>query len=161
MAALALPQFFGVGGPLWGGGAQVLVLLSAAFQTLWRSIATPRRLARLRVERDHARAAEARASELAGRDPLTNLHNRRGFIERTTPLLGDRRPADAPAALLLIDVDRFKAVNDAFGHEAGDIVLCKIAQRLQRWESPSCAVARLGGEEFALAIVGKIGRAHV
>src|SRR3546814_7524501 len=60
-----------------------------------------------------------------------------------------------------MDVDRFKAVNDAFWHEAGDIVLCKIAQRLQRWESPSCAVARLGGEEFALAIVGIDGFALI
>src|SRR3546814_5627739 len=132
MAALGLTQVVEVGGAVGGGVAQVLVLFAAALQTLWLSIATTRRLARLRVERDHARAAEARASELAGRDPLTNLHNRRGFIERTTPLLGDRRPADAPAALLLIDVDRFKAVDDAFGHEAGDIVICTNAQAHQQ-----------------------------
>jgi diguanylate cyclase (GGDEF)-like protein len=153
MAALALTQIVDVGAALWGGGAQLLVLFAAALQTLWLSIATTRRLARLRIERDRARAAEAQASELAGRDPLTGLRNRRGFIDRIAPLL-DNRPADIPVALLLIDLDRFKAINDAHGHEAGDLVLSAIARRLERWESASCAVARLGGEEFALLIAG-------
>ncbi|HVI97918.1 MAG TPA: diguanylate cyclase [Sphingomonas sp.] len=154
MAALGLTQVVDVGSALWGGGAQLLVLFAAALQTLWLAVATTRRFSRLRVERDHARAAEARASELAGRDPLTDLYNRRGFKDRLGALLGEMRPVEAPVALLLIDVDRFKAINDAFGHEAGDVVLCRIAQRLLRWEGNSCAVARLGGEEFALAIVG-------
>ncbi len=153
MAALALTELFDIGGMLWGGGAQLLVLFAAALQTLWLSVATTRRLARLRVERDRARLAEAQASELAGRDPLTGLRNRRGFIERVAPLLGDRA-AGVPIALLLIDLDRFKSINDDHGHEAGDIVLCTIARRLERWESASCAVARLGGEEFALLIAG-------
>ncbi|MCM8730232.1 diguanylate cyclase domain-containing protein [Hephaestia sp. GCM10023244] len=161
MAALGFIQIVDVGGALWGGGSQMLVLFAAALQTMWLAIAITRRIALLRVERDRARAAEKRASALAGRDPLTNLYNRRGFIARTTPLLGAERPAEVPVALLLIDVDRFKSVNDAYGHEAGDIVLCNIARRLQRWESVSCAVARLGGEEFALAITGIDGFALV
>jgi diguanylate cyclase (GGDEF)-like protein len=154
MAALAFTQLVDIGGALWGGGAQILVLFATAWQTLWLSIAVTRRLARLRIERDHARAAEMKASELAGRDPLTGLHNRRGFVERVASLLNVARSEAAPVALLLVDVDRFKSVNDLHGHEVGDIVLCAIAARLQRWESAMCAVGRLGGEEFALLIGG-------
>src|SRR3546814_18867648 len=96
MAALGLTQIVDVGGALWGGGAQVLVLFAAALQTLWLSIATTRRLARLRVERDHARAAAARSSELAGRDPLTHLPKPRRFLERPTPLPGPPPPPHPP-----------------------------------------------------------------
>jgi len=154
MAALGFTQLVDIGGALWGGGSQLLVLFATAWQTLWLSIAVTRRLARLRVERDRAREAELRASELAGRDPLTGLYNRRGFIARVASLLGVVRAEAAPVALLLVDVDRFKSVNDRYGHEVGDIVLCAIAARLQRWESAMCAVGRLGGEEFALMIGG-------
>jgi diguanylate cyclase (GGDEF)-like protein len=154
MAALALTQVTDIGGALWGGGAQLLVLFAAAWQTLWLSAAVTRRLARLRIERDRARAAELKASELAGRDPLTGLRNRRGFIERVGTLLDCVRAEGASVALLLIDVDRFKSINDIHGHEAGDIVLCTIAKRLQRWEGAMCAVGRLGGEEFALMVGG-------
>ena len=154
MAALGLTQVVDIGAALWGGGSQVLVLFAAAWQTLWLSVAVTRRLARLRIERDRALAGEMRASELAGRDPLTGLHNRRGFVERVAALLAGARSERAPAALLLIDVDRFKSINDTYGHEAGDRVLCAIAQRLQRWEGANCAVGRHGGEEFALLITG-------
>lgn len=154
MATLAIIQLANVEDGFWGGGSKLLVLFAAAWQTLWLSIAATRRLARLRIERDVARAAEARASELARRDPLTGLRNRRGFIETSGPMLDQARAEGVPAALLLIDIDRFKSVNDAHGHEAGDMVLRTIAQRLERWEGPMCAVARLGGEEFALLIAG-------
>jgi len=157
MAALGFTQIVDVGGALWGGGSQLLVLFATAWQTLWLSVAVTRRLARLRIERDRARAAEMRASELAGRDPLTGLHNRRGFVARIASLLGVVRSEAAPVALLLVDVDRFKSINDLHGHEVGDLVLCAIAGRLQRWESAMCAVGRLGGEEFALLIGGVDG----
>lgn len=157
MAALGFTQVVDIGGALWGGGSQILVLFAAAWQTLWLSIAVTRRLARLRVERDRARAAELRASELAGRDPLTGLHNRRGFVARVASLLGVAHAEAAPVALLLVDIDRFKSINDLHGHEAGDIVLGTIAARLQRWEGAMCAVGRLGGEEFALLIGGMQG----
>src|SRR3546814_9697040 len=93
------------------------------------------------------------------------LPNRRGFIESVTPLLERARNDDLPAALLLVDIDRFKSVNDRYGHEVGDAVLCRIARRIARWEGPLCSVARLGGEEFGLLTVGmegiEIGRATV
>jgi diguanylate cyclase (GGDEF)-like protein len=157
MATLAFIQFVDVEGAFWGGGSKIIVLLAAAWQTLWLSIAASRRFAHFRIERDHARAAEAQANELARRDPLTGLRNRRGFVETIEPLLEHVRSEKMPAGLLLIDIDRFKSINDAHGHEAGDMVLRCIARRLERWEGPMCAVARLGGEEFGLMIAGLEG----
>ena len=158
MATLAATQIFDMSDVLFGGGAQIAVLFAAALQTAWLSVAATRRLEKLRVERDLALAAETVLSEIANSDPLTGLLNRRGFVARAEQLLrvdGTRPPA--PFALLLIDVDHFKAINDEFGHEAGDAVLHRLAQRLLRWESACCAVGRLGGEEFVIAISGLDG----
>ena len=78
-------------------------------------------------------------------DSLTGLSNRRAFLEQAQKRLDPQR-------LILIDIDRFKTVNDRFGHEAGDWVLVEIA-RLLRAHSPSDAlVGRLGGEEFAILL---------
>jgi diguanylate cyclase (GGDEF)-like protein len=157
MLMLGATQFIDTQMLFWGGGAQILVLFAAAWQTLWLSIAASRTHARLRIERDRARSAEAHAHELARRDPLTGLRNRRGFIEAVTPMLDLARSGDAPVALLLIDLDMFKAVNDAHGHDAGDRVLVTVARRLARWEGSMCTAARMGGEEFALMIGGLDG----
>jgi diguanylate cyclase (GGDEF)-like protein len=137
-----------------GRGSQMLVLLAATWQTIWVSVSATRRLGRLRVERDHALQAEAIAHDLARRDPLTGLRNRRGFTEAIEPMVSGAAAGDSPFALLLIDVDRFKVVNDTHGHDAGDQVLCIIARQLERWEGALCLPARFGGEEFALAISG-------
>src|SRR3546814_2006201 len=68
----------------------------------------------------------------------------------------DRARADnLPAALLLVDIDRFKSINDIYGHDAGDAVLCGIGRRIERWEGPMCTVARLGGEEFGLLTIDR------
>ncbi|RSV40501.1 diguanylate cyclase [Sphingomonas sp. ABOLE] len=153
MAALALTQLVDLGTLFWGGGAQILVLFASAWQTLWLSFAASRRLARMRTERDLALAAEARASRLAEHDPLTAIRNRRGFLEAADALIATAARNQMSVALLLVDIDRFKAINDEHGHDAGDVVLCTIAARLARWEGPSCVVARLGGEEFALLTI--------
>jgi diguanylate cyclase (GGDEF)-like protein len=157
MAVLAFIHIVDVDDSVWGGGSKLLVLAAATWQALWLSASATRRLAQLRVERDRARASEALAQQLARRDPLTGLPNRRGFVESVTPLL-DRARADAlPAALLLVDIDRFKSINDVHGHDAGDAVLCEVGRRIERWEGPMCTVARLGGEEFGLLVVGMDG----
>ncbi len=153
MVALGLTQLVDLGTFFWGGGPQILVLFASAWQTLWLSFAASRRLARLRTERDLARAAEARASRLAEHDPLTAIRNRRGFLDAAEALVASAAHRQASVALLLVDIDRFKAINDEHGHDAGDIVLCTIAARLARWESAACTVARLGGEEFALLTI--------
>ncbi|WP_237709232.1 sensor domain-containing diguanylate cyclase [Sphingomonas elodea] len=159
MAALALTQVVDIGSRFWGGGPQILVLFTSAWQTIWLSIAASRRLSRLRTERDMARAAEARASELAERDPLTAIRNRRGLVEAAQALTHAASEDAAAMGLLLIDIDRFKAINDEHGHDVGDVVLCTIATRLARWEGPRCAVARLGGEEFAMVLTHRSGTA--
>jgi diguanylate cyclase (GGDEF)-like protein/PAS domain S-box-containing protein len=89
---------------------------------------------------------------LADHDPLTGLLNRRSFeqaLEREL-LLGRRQ--DTPAALLLLDLDGFKAVNDTLGHAAGDEVLRQVAARLRRRLRRSDLIGRLGGDEFAMLL---------
>lgn len=157
MAVLAFIHIVDVNNDFWGGGSQFIVLVAATWQALWLAAAATRRLGTLRIERDRARDAEARAQALARRDPLTALPNRRGFIDSVTPLLDRARADNLPAALLLVDIDRFKSVNDIHGHEAGDAVLCTIGARIARWEGPMCTVARLGGEEFGLLAIGMEG----
>ncbi len=154
MVALASTNFFDADAMFWGGGSQILVLFAAAWQTLWLSVAASRSHARLKMERDLARHAEAQAQELARRDVLTGLPNRRGFIERSQAIMGAAHDRDEAIALLLIDVDWFKSINDVYGHDAGDAVLQAIGECLADHESASCAVARLGGEEFAIMIAG-------
>jgi diguanylate cyclase (GGDEF)-like protein len=154
MIVLASTSFFDADSMFWGGGSQILVLFAAAWQTLWLSVAASRSHARLRVERDMARQAEAQAQELARRDALTGLPNRRGFIERVDTVIDASQGRGEVVALLLIDVDWFKSINDVYGHDAGDVVLEAIARCIAPYESPTCTVARLGGEEFAVMVAG-------
>ncbi|ATI82538.1 GGDEF domain-containing protein [Sphingobium yanoikuyae] len=154
MIVLASTSFFDADAMFWGGGSQILVLFAAAWQTLWLSAAASRAHARLRMERDVARLAEAKAHELARRDVLTGLPNRRGFMERTGRMLEGLPVSGGLVALLLIDVDWFKSINDVYGHEAGDHVLAAIGRCIAQHENSSCAVCRLGGEEFAMMVTG-------
>ena len=152
MGVLALTQLFDFSDAMFGGGAQIAVLSASAFQTIWLSITATLRFSTMRAELDQARAAESALAELASRDPLTGLLNRRGFVEclETTFAGGN----EAPLALLLMDVDLFKSINDQFGHETGDAVLCRIADLLRRFEREVCIAGRMGGEEFVVAISG-------
>jgi diguanylate cyclase (GGDEF)-like protein len=96
-----------------------------------------------------ARDLEARrkaARELADRDHLTGLSNRRGFEQE----LGQSVAAGEDFALLYLDLDDFKLVNDSLGHAAGDKLLECVGQRLQRVVGDTDVVARLGGDEFAI-----------
>jgi diguanylate cyclase (GGDEF)-like protein len=90
--------------------------------------------------------AQAEAQILARHDALTGLANRRVLREAITAGEGERH------ALLLLDLDRFKPVNDVHGHPAGDAVLCEVASRLTKLAQQRGVVARLGGDEFALLI---------
>lgn len=95
---------------------------------------------------------EARLRLLSQTDPLTGLLNRAGFFERLNNLLGEE--VGEPIAILCIDLDRFKTVNDSLGHAAGDELLRQLAGRLTRLVRPSDAIARLGGDEFAVLLPG-------
>jgi diguanylate cyclase (GGDEF)-like protein len=94
--------------------------------------------------------SKSQLERIAYRDPLTDLPNRRMFTQEIDRLL---RSADAgPLSLLLIDLDRFKQINDTLGHDAGDALLVETARRLRGVvREPDC-VARLGGDEFAIIL---------
>ncbi|MEU1333740.1 bifunctional diguanylate cyclase/phosphodiesterase [Streptomyces sp. NPDC005865] len=95
--------------------------------------------------------ARARAEEQL-RDPLTGLPNRQWLLERTWTALDDAERIGARAALLLIDMDRFRSVNDTLGHLAGDRLLLQIADRLRVALPRGAEAARLGGDEFAVLL---------
>ncbi|GAA1651373.1 GGDEF domain-containing protein [Actinoplanes couchii] len=94
----------------------------------------------------HVRHLEAR------RDPLTGLANRRAVMEHLDALLA--RPSPPPVALLLLDLDRFKYVNDTFGHPVGDRLLELASQRLAECTRADDVLARLGGDEFVVVLSG-------
>lgn len=91
---------------------------------------------------------ETQLVEIAHSDPLTGLANRRRFMERFDTLSRRRRPGDAAVALLVIDIDHFKDVNDRYGHLVGDECLRQIARVIERSIRTTDLVARFGGEEF-------------
>jgi diguanylate cyclase len=99
-----------------------------------------------------ARAAEQHAHD-ATHDSLTHLANRRHLLDRGTGQLLKQRET-GPTALLLIDLDHFKEINDTLGHGVGDQVLVVIAERLKCAAEPDDLVARLGGDEFAVLMTG-------
>jgi diguanylate cyclase (GGDEF)-like protein/PAS domain S-box-containing protein len=96
------------------------------------------------------KAAESRLRTLATHDTLTGLPNRALLGERVQQML-DACPYGASVAVMFLDLDRFKEVNDSFGHEMGDVLLCEVAERLRRVIRPSDTIARLGGDEFVVA----------
>jgi diguanylate cyclase (GGDEF)-like protein len=151
----------------------------ALLGTLFCSYAKPRRFSA--AERDAARTlaglaalalANARLHEetltslrrveeqatasrhLARHDPLTGLPNRREFTERVQEAV--EVPGCGPCAVLMVDLDRFKEINDTLGHDTGDAMLRVIAQRLASRLRPGDLVARLGGDEFGLLLPGVV-----
>src|SRR6201985_609668 len=88
----------------------------------------------------------------AATDPLTGLANRAVFQARYREIVGDSLNYGFASALVLIDLDRFKDLNDTLGHPAGDACLCEVAQRLGRAFHKAGLVARLGGDEFAIIL---------
>lgn len=97
---------------------------------------------------------QAQLQHNAEHDPLTDLPNRALFTSRVRQALGGRRAGDPGTAVLFIDLDGFKAVNDTVGHQAGDELLVQAAQRLADSVRAADTAARLGGDEFAALIVG-------
>lgn len=110
----------------------------------------PRYLLGLIEDVTEARRAQAEVARLATYDSLTGLRNRVSYIER----LGMLVEARSPFALLSIDLDRFKAINDQFGHLVGDDVLLRAALRLSGLASSGDLLARVGGDEFVMVLIG-------
>ena len=97
---------------------------------------------------------QAQLEHNAEHDPLTDLPNRALFTKRVRKALGGRRTTDPGTAVLFIDLDGFKQVNDTIGHQAGDELLIQAARRLHESVRAGDTAARLGGDEFAALILG-------
>ncbi|MDB5687566.1 MAG: GGDEF-domain containing protein [Rhizorhabdus sp.] len=121
----------------------VLLLNMALLLLGWR------RLRGLKGEVARRRAAEAHAQRLATCDPLTGLLNRRALGEAGARLLDGGHSRRRPVAMLMIDLDHFKSVNDLYGHTAGDVLLRVAAEAISEALPPHAIAARLGGDEFA------------
>jgi diguanylate cyclase (GGDEF)-like protein len=115
----------------------ISLILAVLLNRLWRS-STAMETNRLDAER------------IAAEDVLTGLPNRLSFELRFERLLAEPRQRHRPIGLLMMDLDRFKQVNDTFGHHAGDELIKSVGHRLRKLLSPGDVLARLGGDEFAI-----------
>lgn len=97
-------------------------------------------------------ALQSQLRHQAFHDPLTGLANRALLSERAEQALVRSVRSGATVAVVLVDLDGFKSVNDSLGHQVGDIVLCEVARRLESLVRPEDTVARLGGDEFVILI---------
>lgn len=109
---------------------------------------------RLRGASHELEASEAQAHHLAFHDPLTGLPNRALFNDRFDRALAEARRQGSQLALLYLDVDRFKNINDTLGHPAGDDLIRELARRLTSLVRSADDVSRLGGDEFAIVQTG-------
>ena len=136
---------------------------SAAFLGLGEEELTPQvqaALGQLLTEIDELRSEVSRlkahlneAEDLADHDVLTPLLNRRAFMRELQRNIAFAQRYDTPASLVYFDIDGFKAVNDRFGHAAGDEALRAVANRLLSQVRESDVVGRIGGDEFAVVLV--------
>jgi diguanylate cyclase (GGDEF)-like protein len=97
---------------------------------------------------------------LANQDSLTGLYNRIYFLNILSDSIQTKR-ANEQIALIVINMDRFKTVNDHYGHDVGDSVLIEISSRLKEWNNYGAAIARLSGDEFAVFIQDKYSQKDI
>jgi diguanylate cyclase (GGDEF)-like protein len=135
--------------------SRYLTLVAGYLAATWVMVGLKRRLM----------DAEAHQREIAHRDPLTGVGNRRSFdailhrelATRAGPAAARRDADTSPLALLIIDIDDFKGVNDRFGHQVGDTLLCEAARRARSMLRSTDTLARIGGDEFAVIAPGAYG----
>jgi diguanylate cyclase (GGDEF)-like protein/PAS domain S-box-containing protein len=137
------------GSVVWVRDEAVLLSSNAREPLYWQGIL---------VDITARKEVEERLAHQAFRDPLTSLANRTLFTDRLGHALTRLDHRKEPVAVLFLDLDDFKGVNDSFGHEVGDRVLVKVAERLRRCLRPEDTVARLGGDEFTILLQGVAGR---
>jgi diguanylate cyclase (GGDEF)-like protein len=128
-----------------------LVLLGAQDYLLKSSLDEHRLLRTLRFARERKRSEE-RLAQMAFYDPLTGLANRSKFEESAQQALTRARRRNTRMACMFIDLDGFKGVNDRLGHEAGDLLLQDVAQRMRQLFREYDTIARIGGDEFAILL---------
>ncbi len=105
-------------------------------------------------EATEARRASEHFREMAHRDALTGLHNRRYVNERLPVLLGEAAATGTPLSLAIVDLDHFKQINDTLSHATGDAVLQQVGELLREAAGDAAVAARMGGEEFLLIFPG-------
>lgn len=105
--------------------------------------------------------AQQHVEYLATRDPLTELMNRYYFSDELINIIDKIRPENGSLALLFIDLDRFKTVNDSLGHQVGDRLLKLVSERLKQVVKQDNCIARLGGDEFIIMMVNPQSKAEV
>jgi diguanylate cyclase (GGDEF)-like protein len=105
-----------------------------------------------REQRELIKEMKQKYQHLAHHDMLTGLPNRSLFADRLQQMLAQAKRSASPGALIYLDLDKFKPVNDTLGHDIGDLVLKEIAQRLQSSVRESDTVARIGGDEFVVLL---------
>ena len=137
--------------PFWGRGVHAwsseIVLISQAWYAVTMTIAMSLRMGALRRQRDRLRL-------LAERDALTDLPNRRAMAATLPRRIDEARAHGRPIAVLFVDIDRFKVINDTHGHAVGDEVLAEVARRMTSVLRGGDLASRYGGEEFVLMLPG-------
>ncbi len=126
--------------------AQLEALVAQRTEQLSQTVAA------LELKIAEQQAAEARAERLAMFDALTGLPNRHLLADRATQAIDIARRGDEPLAVLFLDLDHFKNVNDSLGHRVGDALLAQLATRLRGAVREQDTVARTGGDEFVLVL---------
>jgi diguanylate cyclase (GGDEF)-like protein len=132
------------------GGHLIWVLLAVAI--VREEDGSPRHFISQIQDISERKRLEAHTHELANRDPITSLYNRRRFEEELRRAIARCREEGESAALLLLDLDRFKNVNDSDGHVAGDRLIRMVGQTLDERISAPDIAARIGGDEFAVIL---------
>ena len=135
-----------------GGGASEVDELAQAFNQMASELDDAERVVRSYQAQLEARVEERtmQLRHLAEHDPLTNLPNRRHLFQRLNEMIAATAAGRGQLAVLFLDLDNFKTVNDSLGHEFGDRVLMSIGERLRQVSGEAGFIARLGGDEFTL-----------
>ncbi len=161
IATASVIMFVGTGGTLmpqiarawfWGGSAPDMLLINAVLLNIALLLFGWRRYRDLHAEVEVRRRAEERARELAERDPLTGCLNRRSGPPAMENLRRAVAETQREIAVMMIDLDNFKQINDLNGHQMGDIVLTTVARRIADVLPDDAILARIGGDEFACAL---------
>jgi diguanylate cyclase (GGDEF)-like protein len=154
----------GKGATAWVVATEATVLLVVPGEVLWSMVERSNRIARnlllvmsgrMRNEKRNLLAVQSRTRELeqvATRDALTGLHNRRWLADRFPVVMEQSHMIGAPVCMVMADLDDFKSCNDTYGHPAGDRVLREVAQLLSDCLRTQDLIARYGGEEFAILL---------
>jgi len=141
---------------IWSAGGALAVIVLA-----WAIVTTRRSLAHLQSMQAQQREAEQALARMAHYDALTGLANRTLFHDRLGQAIARAHRSERTVALLFLDLDRFKEINDSLGHEAGDRVLQEAAARLRHNLREGDSIARLGGDEFTVILEDIHGEAEV